>query len=197
MQHNERLEFVGDAVLACAIAASLYERFPQLPEGHLSRMRAHLVNRDTLAGLARGLELGHAVRVGEEERKRGGAELASTLADALEAVFGAVFLDGGFDEARKVIERVYAEDLGRIDPARPRQDAKTRLQEWLQAQGKPVPQYVVVETRGEAHAPSIAVECRIPTLGIVASAVGRSRRVAEQVAAERAYESLAGAKGDA
>jgi ribonuclease III len=191
-RHNERLEFVGDAVLSCTIAALLYERLPEGPEGELSRIRAHLVNRDTLARLARGLELGSALRFGEGEQKSGGAERASILADALEAVFGAVFEDGGFEAARAVIAHVFAPDLARVDPVALGKDAKTRLQEWLQARRIAVPEYAVVATGGEAHARSFTVECRIPALGVAASGTGRSRRAAEQVAAEIAYARVAG-----
>ena len=189
--HNERLEFVGDAVLNCVIAFLLYERFPQIPEGDLSRIRAHLVKRDTLARLARALDLGAALRFGEGEQKSGGADRASIVADALEAVFGAVFLDGGFDAARGVISGVYAQDLSGLTPATLGKDPKTRLQEWLQARRMPVPEYAVVDTAGEAHAQSFTVECRIAALGIAASGVGPSRRAAEQVAAADAYERVA------
>lgn len=179
-------------MLDCAIAAVLYERFPQVPEGDLSRVRAHLVKEDALARLARGLSLGRALRFGEGEQRSGGAERASILADALEAVFGAVFVDGGFDAARAVVERVYADDLARLDPAALGKDPKTRLQEWLQARRKPVPEYAVVEVVGEAHAQSFTVECRIAALGIVATGTGKSRRTAEQVAAETAYARVTG-----
>jgi len=192
--HNERLEFIGDAILDCAIALVIYERFPDVPEGELSRMRAHLVNEDTLARLARRLSLGQALRLGEGGQRNGIAERASILADALEAVLGAVFLDGGFDAARAVIERVYADDLARFDPATFGKDPKTRLQEWLQARRVAVPEYAIVETKGEAHEPSFTVECRIAAFGIVASGSGKSRRAAEQAAAEVAYARLADAK---
>ena len=146
--HNERLEFIGDAVLNCAIAAALYARFPQMNEGDLSRLRANLVNRDTLAGLARDRALGAAIRLGEGEVKSGGALRPSILADAFEAVIGAVFLDAGFDAARDVIARVYATLIERIDPDDPGKDPKTRLQEWLQARRIAVPDYGVVVGRG-------------------------------------------------
>ena len=184
--HNERLEFVGDAVLNCVVGTTLYERFPALPEGDLSRMRAGLVNKDTLAQVARQLRLGPAIRLGEGERKSGGAQRSSILADALEALFGAVFLDGGFEAARGVIVACYADVLRDADPAAIGKDPKTRLQEWLQARRRPVPEYVVTATRGEAHEQQFTVECRIPGLTIVASGEGPSRRVAEQAAAEAA-----------
>jgi ribonuclease-3 len=188
--NNERLEFVGDAVLDCVIALSLFERFPAMPEGDLSRARAHLVNRDTLAQVARRIGLADAVRLGEGEVRSGGAHRASILADALEAVFGAVFLDAGYDAARLAIEAAYADVLRDADPSVLGKDPKTRLQEWLQARRLPVPEYAIVGTTGEAHAQQFAVECRIADLGIVATGSGASRRVAEQDAALRAIEAL-------
>ena len=187
-RHNERLEFVGDAVLNCVVAISLFERFPATDEGDLSRARASLVNKDTLARLAQDLDLGEAVRLGEGEQKSGGAKRASILADALEAVFGAVFVDAGFDAARRVIVAAYGERLAQANPTKVDKDPKTRLQEWLQARRIPVPEYAIVGTHGEAHAQQFAVECRIPSLGIAAAGAGASRRAAEQDAAERAWE---------
>jgi ribonuclease-3 len=186
--HNERLEFIGDSVLNCAIALTLYQRFPQIPEGDLSRFRANLVNRDTLHRLARELDLGGAIRLGEGEQKSGGAQRPSILADALEAVFGAIFLDGGFEAAHAVIERVYAGELAGIDPEGLSKDPKTRLQEFLQGRRLPVPEYAIVEVRGEAHLQTFEVVCRVPALGIAAAGSGASRRTAEQAAAARAYE---------
>jgi ribonuclease-3 len=191
--HNERLEFVGDAVLNCVIAAAVYDRFSDLPEGDLSRIRAHLVNRDTLARLARALDLGVLLRFGEGEQRSGGADRSSIVADALEAIFGAVFLDGGFDAARDVVRAVFAGDLAGLDPAALGKDPKTRLQEWLQARRIPVPEYAVVDTAGAAHAQSFTVECRVPSLAIVTSGVGPSRRAAEQAAAALAHARVAAA----
>jgi ribonuclease-3 len=190
--HNERLEFIGDAVLDCVIAVVLYARFPELPEGDLSRVRAHLVKRDTLARLARTLDLGRALRFGDGEQRSGGAERASNLADALEALFGAVFVDGGFEAAHAVIVGVYAADLATLTPTALGKDPKTRLQEWLQARKLPVPQYVVVAAAGEAHAQSFTVECRVAPLGEVAVGSGATRRAAEQAAAAAVYARLAG-----
>jgi ribonuclease-3 len=186
----ERLEFVGDAVLDCVVARALYERFPATPEGDLSRARAHLVNQETLAQVARRLDVGAALRLGEGELRSGGADRTSILADALEAVFGAVFLDGGFDAARAVIDAVFADVLRDADPATLGKDPKTRLQEWLQAKRLPVPEYAVVGTSGEAHAQQFDVECRVPQLGVVALGVGPSRRVAEQDAAQKALAAV-------
>ena len=192
--HNERLEFVGDAVLNCVIGIALFERFPTLPEGDLSRMRAGLVNKDTLAQVARSMDIGPQIRLGEGEMKSGGADRSSILADALEALFGAVFLDGGFDAARAVIVGCYADVLRGADPASIGKDPKTKLQEWLQARRWPVPEYVVIETRGEAHEQQFTVECRIPGLRVVAAGEGSSRRVAEQAAAAAASALVAAAE---
>ncbi len=190
-RHNERLEFVGDAVLNCAIALALYERFPDTDEGDLSRARANLVNRDTLTLLARTLELGAAIRLGEGELRTGGHDRPSILADALEALFGAVFVDAGFDAARRVIDTVYADVLRDADPASLGKDPKTRLQEWLQARRISVPEYAVVGTSGEAHAQTFVVECRIASLGVSTQGEGANRRTAEQAAAAVAYAEIA------
>jgi len=184
--HNERLEFVGDAVLNCVVGVTLFERFRALPEGDLSRVRAALVNQDTLARVARTLGLGTEIELGEGEQKSGGADRPSILADALEAVFGAVFLDGGFDAARAVIVTCFGDVLREADPAALGKDPKTRLQEWLQARRLPVPEYVVTATSGEAHAQLFEVECRIPALALAVTGQGTSRRAAEQAAAEAA-----------
>jgi ribonuclease-3 len=190
-EHNERLEFVGDAVLNCAVAAALYRRFPQLPEGDLSRIRANLVNRDCLLLRAQDLGMSGLVRLGEGEVKSGGASRPSILADATEAVFGAIFLDGGFDAARKVIEHCYAEAVNAVDPAASGKDPKTRLQEWLQAKGMPLPEYTITAIDGEAHRQTFTVSCRVPALGRETTGHGASRRVAEQEAACAALAELA------
>ena len=190
VSHNERLEFVGDAVLNCVIAQTLFERFSSLDEGALSRSRAGLVNRETLAALARKLELNRYLLLGEGELKSGGSRRASILADALEALFGAVFLDGGFGAAQRVIVTVYGETLQDANPEQLGKDAKTRLQEWLQARRFPLPEYVVTETRGEAHLQQFFVECRIPSLDLAASGEGSNRRMAEQLAADAVWERL-------
>jgi ribonuclease III len=193
--HNERLEFIGDAVLDFVIAADLYERFPSIPEGELSRVRASLVNGDTLAQLARGLALSEEVLLGESASKSGGRDRPSILADALEAVFGAVFLDAGFEVARDVILRVYAPALVDLDPSLLGKDPKTRLQEWLQARHLPVPEYAVAAVEGEAHAQTFTIECRIAALGISTTGSGTSRRTAEQAAAAPAYAAAVAAHG--
>lgn len=188
--HNERLEFIGDAVLNCVVGYALFERFPALPEGDLSRLRAALVKQETLARVAQRLELGAAIALGEGEVKSGGARRPSILADALEAVFGAVFLDAGFEAARAVIVDAYADVLADADPDVLGKDPKTRLQEWLQGRRMPVPEYVVVATTGEAHVQQFNVECRIAALAIVTNGTGASRRVAEQVAAVAAAQAV-------
>jgi ribonuclease-3 len=181
-------------VLDCVVALALFERFPATAEGDLSRARAHLVNQDTLAQVARRLDLGAALLLGEGELRSGGADRASILADALEAVFGAVFLDGGFDAARATIDAVFADVLRDADPATLGKDPKTRLQEWLQAKHLSVPEYVIAATSGEAHAQRFDVECRIPQLDIVAHGSGPSRRAAEQASAEAALEAVKAAR---
>jgi ribonuclease-3 len=188
--HNERLEFLGDSLLNCSVATLLYERFPRLPEGDLSRLRAALVNQSSLSEVATRLGLCDILLLGEGELRSGGADRASILADALEAVFGAVFLDGGFDAARTVVDAVFADVLREVDPATLGKDPKTRLQEWLQAKRVAVPEYAIVGTSGEAHAQRFEVECRIPQLAVVATGIGTSRRSAEQDAAHKALAAI-------
>jgi len=188
--HNERLEFIGDAVLGFVVALTLYERFPDVPEGQLTRARAHLVREDTLAQVARRLRLGDEIRLGEGALKSGGADRASILADAMEAVFGAVFLDAGFDAVREVIVDAYGELLRDANPSQLGKDPKTRLQEALHKRRLPEPAYEIVATMGKAHAQEFAVECRIVDLCIVTRGIGTSRRAAEQDAAAQALEML-------
>lgn len=184
--HNERLEFLGDSVLNCAVATLLYLAFGELKEGELSRQRANLVRQDTLADIAQSLSLGEYLRLGEGELKSGGFRRPSILADTLEAVFGAVYLDSGFDTAQEVIQRLYAPLLATIDPRDSGKDPKTALQEFLQGRKLPLPQYTLLTTRGEAHAQEFEVECAIPALGIRTAGQGTSRRTAEQAAARSA-----------
>jgi ribonuclease-3 len=186
--HNERLEYLGDSVLNCAVALELYHKFPDLPEGELSRLRAHLVNQQSLAAVAQHFALGARLRLGEGELKSGGARRPSILADAVEAVVGAAFLDGGFPAAREVVRVLLGDALAAIDPAVSGKDPKTLLQEYLQGRGLALPQYSVVATRGEAHEQQFQVECVIPELGIRSVGEGASRRGAEQGAARQAYE---------
>lgn len=186
--HNERLEFLGDSVLNCAVALELYSKFPGLTEGELSRLRASLVSQPSLAAAAAARGLGLHLRLGEGERKTGGARRPSVLADALEAVVGAAFLDGGFEAARTVVRRLFGETLARIDPATTGKDPKTRLQEYLHSRRLPLPQYSIVATRGDAHELVFEVECEISSLGVRTHGEGPSRRSAEQEAARAAYE---------
>ena len=182
--NNERFEFLGDSILDCVVSLALFERHVAMREGDLSRVRAALVRQDALYRLARELGLGDCLRLGEGELKSGGASRPSILADALEAVFAAVFLDAGFERARVVIETLYAPLLEAVDPARPDKDAKTALQEWLQGRRMPVPTYTMVQVLGEAHAQEFEVACDIPKLGLRTLGRGSSRRIAEQQAAE-------------
>jgi ribonuclease III len=186
--HNERLEFLGDSVVNCVVALELYQKFPRLAEGELSRLRASLVNQQSLAAIAQRLDLGEQLRLGEGELKSGGARRPSILADAVEAVVGAAFLDGGFTAARAVVTTIFGSALDAIDPATSGKDPKTLLQEYLQARKIALPQYTVVATRGEAHEQQFEVECLIPELGVRSQGEGSSRRSAEQEAARQAYE---------
>jgi len=186
-ENNERIEFLGDSVLNCCVAHELYRRFGELQEGELSRVRATLVRQETLAELAQQLELGTYLRLGEGELKSGGFRRPSILADALEALLGAVFLDRGFAAAEEVIRGLYASLLERLDPQTLGKDPKTLLQELLQARKIPLPQYAVVATQGAAHNQLFEVECQIPQLAIRTTGFGASRRIAEQEAAQLAF----------
>lgn len=189
-EHNERLEFLGDSVLGCVIANYLYNNYPQLTEGELSRLRSSLVREDTLALLAQQLDLGSHLRLGEGERKSGGFRRPSILADALEALFGAALLDGGFAAAEKTILGLYIPYLAQVDVRTLGKDAKTLLQEHLQGKRIPLPTYTIIATEGQAHEQSFEVECAIPSLKISTRGTGSSRRNAEQQAAQVAYQQL-------
>lgn len=188
--HNERLEFIGDGVLNCVVAIRLFHRFPQLPEGDLSRLRANLVRQESLHQIALSLELGSYLRLGEGEMKSGGHQRPSILADALEAIFGAIYLDGGFESARGVIDRLYTGMVDELLPGQSMKDPKTRLQEWMQSHKKPLPHYLVLETTGAAHDQRFQVACELESLGIRTLGAGTSRRLAEQMAAENALKAL-------
>ena len=188
--HYERLEFLGDSVLGCAIARHLYEAYPLLSEGELSRLRSNLVKEETLVTLAQQLDLGSHLKLGEGERKSGGFRRPSILADAMEALFGAVLLDGGHTAAEKVVLGLFVPYLAKADIHTLGKDAKTLLQEYLQAKRLPLPSYSVVATEGQAHAQSFRVECAIPSLKIHTRGEGSSRRNAEQQAAQAAYQQL-------
>ena len=186
--HNERLEYLGDSVVNCVIALELYQKFPQLTEGELSRLRASLVNQRSLSVVGRQFGLGEQILLGDGEMKSGGCERPSILADTVEAVIGAAFLDGGFDAARSVVRILFADALAAVDPQTTGKDPKTLLQEYLQSRRMALPQYAVVATRGEAHEHVFEVECVIPALEIRSLGEGSSRRNAEQNAARQAYE---------
>ena len=187
---NERLEFLGDAVLGLVAAELLYHRFPRAEEGELSRRRAWLVREQTLAEIARELELGGLLRLGPGELRSGGFRRDSILADALEAVLGAVYLDGGLGAARRVVERLLGERLAHQPGPGALKDPKTRLQEWLQARRRPLPTYRVVEVGGVEHARRYTVACEVEGLGEPTLGEGTSRRRAEQAAAARALAEL-------
>jgi ribonuclease III len=188
--HNERLEFLGDAVLSLVISGLLFERFAGSDEGDLTRVRAHLVREESLHRVALQLALPEVLHLGEGEARGGGAQRASILADALEALIGATFVDGGFDAARTVVKGLFGEIIDTTDIASWSKDAKTELQEWLQARRLPVPTYRISATRGQAHAQTFEVECVVPALSLIEQGVGRSRRVAEQEAARRMLDAL-------
>ena len=188
--NNERLEFLGDGVLNFIIAHQLYQRYPKLPEGDLSRLRAYLVKEPTLSEIARNLDIGDALKLGEGELKSGGWRRPSVLADALEAIIGAVFVDGGFAAAEAFVVRLYTPLLESLDPKSIGKDPKSLLQEYLQGRKVDLPEYLVLATEGEAHCQTFRVECHIPKLNIRTQGEGSSRRVAEQQAAQLAYERL-------
>ena len=188
--HNERLEFLGDSVLNCTIAKYLYATYPDLPEGDLSRLRSNLVNQQTLAILAQQLSLGEQLLLGEGERKSAGHRRPSILADGLEALFGAVLLDADFTAAEKVILGLYVPFIARTDLKTLGKDAKTLLQEHLQGRKLALPLYSVTEIQGEAHAQTFVVSCEIAQLGLTTQGEGASRRIAEQIAAERAFQQI-------
>jgi ribonuclease III len=190
--NNERLEFLGDGILNFVIAGRLYEQYPDMQEGDLSRLRASLVNKDSLADIAKLLGLGEYIQLGSGELKSGGRRRDSILADAVEAILGAVYLDGGFDTCRRLVLRLYAEKLQNIPDVQTLKDPKTRLQELLQSRHFSLPEYTVLEVSGKAHKQMFRVECKIEELECITSAEGRSRRKAEQAAAELAIEEVAG-----
>ena len=185
--HNERLEFLGDSVLSLAISSQLIHAFPRLSEGDLSRFRAHLVKEPTLADIAKDLQLGDYLFLGEGELKSGGFRRPSLLADGLEAIIGAIYLDSNFEEVSRIIEALFAPVIAKVDPKKLSKDPKTQLQEYLQSRKLPLPQYAIIATEGEAHEQHFKLECLIPELEIRAQGEGASRRKAEQEAAKLAY----------
>jgi ribonuclease-3 len=191
--NNERLEFLGDGVLNCVVADLLYRRYPRADEGELSRLRARLVRGETLAALAVTLNVGEQLRLGPGELRSGGFRRRSILADALEAVFGAIYLDGGFEAARTAIERVIAPRLEELAGEPDLKDPKTRLQEYLQGRGLALPRYVVAAVEGESHMQRFRVICEVQALGLQGSGQGSSRRRAEQEAAQQVLGAIAAA----
>ena len=189
-EHNERLEFLGDAVLNVAVSSLLYERFSGSDEGDLTRVRAHLVREDSLHRVALLLGLPEVVRLSEGETRGGGAQRASILADAVEAIIGAVHLDGGYGAALELVRSLFGEVIQATEADSWTKDAKTELQEWLQARRIAVPAYRITATRGEKHAQTFEVESAVPALGLAERGEGRSRRLAEQEAARRLLDVL-------
>lgn len=193
--NNERLEFLGDAMLTYCVAALLYADQPEASEGDLSRARAALVNRETLAGIGRAIGIDEQIRLGAGELSSGGAQRESALADAVEAIIGAVVLDGGETEAQALIRRLLANALETLPSTEALKDAKTRLQEWLQARGLGLPVYAVAQVSGKDHNQQFAVTCTVGAPNRVASGRGTSRRRAEQAAAEAMLIELKGGDG--
>ncbi len=189
--HNERLEFLGDSVLNFVVASLLYERYQTIDEGNLSRLRANLVKQQCLFEIAQSLEFAQFLRLGEGELKSGGFRRPSILADALEALMGAIFLDGGFAAASTTIRSLYIPLLDSLDPESLGKDAKTLLQEYLQGRKIALPQYNVIATHGAAHSQEFEIECLVPKLGIQVYGRGASRRAGEQAAAKLALEAAA------
>lgn len=192
--NNERLEFLGDALLNWVIADTLYDLYPRADEGDLTRLRANLVREATLAEIAQDLQLGEHLVLGPGERRSGGFRRQSILADSLEAVIAAVYLDGGFEAARTVIEALYRGRLQQLPDSESLKDPKTRLQEYLQARGLPLPAYQVLEIAGHAHEQQFHVRCTAPGGAQAAEGHGSSRRRAEQVAAASLLSQLQTAK---
>jgi ribonuclease-3 len=188
--HNERLEFLGDSVLNCCVARLLYDAHGEADEGALSRLRSTLVSGETLAVIAAELGLGEHLRLGTGELKTGGFRRASILADALEAIFGAIFLDSGFDAAAAAVARILGPRMSELPAADALKDPKTRLQEAVQAHGLAVPVYTLTAVAGDPHAQSFTVSCEVPVLGVSAVGEGGSRRRAEQLAAAKLLELL-------
>ncbi|MGI9217839.1 MAG: ribonuclease III [Hydrogenophaga sp.] len=188
--HYERLEFLGDSVLNLAVSGLLFERLSQLPEGDLSRVRANLVKQDTLFQIATGLGLSNCLRLGDGEKRSGGHKRPSILADAVEALIGAVYLDAGFEPANALVRRLYAGVELSAQMSAMGKDPKTELQEWLQARKMKLPVYRVVATLGEAHKQTFDVECTVQETGDSERGIGASRRAGEQAAAAAMLQRL-------
>lgn len=188
--HNERLEFLGDSVLDCVIADELFGRFPAIPEGQLTKLRASLVRKESLSSLAGELGLSELLRVDRPALANGGGNSPAMLADTLEAVYGAVFLDGGYEAAREVIRHTFKARFERLDPDTPAKDAKTLLQEFLQGRKRKLPAYRVAATKGAAHSQTFEVECVVEELNLTALGTGGTRRIAEQNAAGKILKQI-------
>ena len=186
--NNERLEFLGDAVLNLVIGRYLFERHNDLPEGELTRVRSVLVDQGGLTRISMDLDLGNYLKLGAGEQKTGGSERPSILSDAVEALFGAVYIDSGFESVERVIQYLYSSYLENTDPRELSKDPKTKLQEFLQGMRLGLPDYQVIDILGEAHDQEFVVECRVSTFDVAAQGNGRSRRSAEQEAARLAYK---------
>jgi ribonuclease III len=189
-EHNERLEFLGDSILNCSVARLLYDAHPEADEGALSRLRASLVSGESLAQIAAELNVGEYLHLGSGELKSGGFRRASILADALEAILGAIFVDAGFDAASAVVGRLVAPKMADLPSAEALKDPKTRLQELLQARGLALPNYTLTAVAGDPHAQSFTVTCEVLVFGAAAVGEGASRRRAEQLAAAKVLELL-------
>ncbi|HEY2347116.1 MAG TPA: ribonuclease III [Xanthomonadaceae bacterium] len=194
-RHNERLEFLGDALVNLIVAEALYRRWPNADEGVLTRARAELVRESALAELARNLRLGERLSLGPGEMKSGGHRRDSILADALEALVAAIHLDAGFEACRAAVLPWFEPGIEALPQGKVGKDAKTRLQEWLQAQQLQLPEYILLETLGEEHERSFRVSCRITDPALQAEGVGASRRAAEQLAAADLLRELEAAGG--
>jgi len=188
--NNERLEFLGDAVLGMAISSFLFQRFPEAREGDLSRIRSQIVRAESLAAIARNLSLGPELLLGPGEMKSGGYRRDSILGDTVEALIGAVFLDRGLTAVEACIQNWFSESLDTLTLDSPVKDAKTTLQEWLQARGKPLPEYLVVKIEGEDHSRLFTMSCTIDAVEETAEATASSRRKAEQLVAEKLVKKL-------
>ena len=187
---NERLEFLGDSILGMMVAQEIFQRFPDMREGDMSRLRSNLVNGDTLSDIALELGLDHYIILGLGEEKSGGRSRPSILADAFEAILAAIYLDGGFNAARKTMLHSYGERLSQADAGAAKKDAKSSLQEWAQSKRYPLPMYEQVCVKGKAHEQAFEMSCRIKGLSLVTTAVSTSRRRGEQLAAKKYLESL-------
>jgi ribonuclease-3 len=189
-ENNERLEFLGDSILNFVVAELLFEKFPQSVEGDLSRLRSELVKASTLSEIGVEINVGNFLRLGEGELKSAGWRRPSILADTVEAVIGAIFIDSGMDETQSIIKKWLENRIDMIDPKKIKKDAKSLLQEFLQGKKIALPKYEVGSIKGEAHSQSFIIQCHIPALGITVEGDGDSRKIAEQVAAKNALIAL-------